>query len=208
MPRVREFDKQEALEQALDLFWRQGYEATSVRDLTSSLGISSSSLYAAFGDKRAIYLQALAHYRRQELALVADQLAAGAPALATLAQFLATAIDAPLADAERGGSFTLQAAVELGPRDEAVAEQLREHLIDLSDLLGAFLYGAQARGEIDDRFAPDDLAHYMLHNLYSLGTMATVVPNRYQLRRLATITLAPFQPNRPSLRPREKDNPS
>lgn len=206
MARTREFDKTEVLEQALDLFWRQGYEATSVRDLTAALGISSSSLYAAFGDKHAVYLQALAHYRQQELEVVAAHLATDAPALPTVEQFLSTAIDTLLAGAP-GGSFTLRAAVELGTRDEAVAEQLREHLIDLSDRLAAYLYEAQARGEIDDRFAPDDLAHYLLHNLYSLGTMAAVVPNQFTLRRLAAITLAAFEPHRPpNKRPPDKDN--
>jgi TetR/AcrR family transcriptional repressor of nem operon len=193
MARTREFDETAVLEKALDLFWRQGYEATSVRDLTAALGISSSSLYAAFGDKRAVYLQALAHYRVGELEAVREQLAGDEAALLVLRRFLSTVIEALLADTERGGSFTLNAAVELGPHDADVLAQLNEHLMDLSDLLASYLYGAQGRGEVSDRFAPDDLARYLLHNLYSLGTMATVMPNRYQLGRLAAIILAPLE---------------
>jgi TetR/AcrR family transcriptional repressor of nem operon len=194
MARTREFDETAVLEKALDLFWRQGYEATSVRDLTAALGISSSSLYAAFGDKRAVYLQALAHYRVGELEAVREQLAGDEAALPVLRRFLSTVIEGLLADTERGGSFTLSAAVELGPHDPDVLAQLNEHLMDLSDLLASYLYGAQGRGEVNDRFAPDDLARYLLHNLYSLGTMATVTPNRYQLGRLAAIILAPLEP--------------
>ena len=59
MARHKEFDKEAVLEQAMLLFWRQGYEATSIRDLIEVTGISSSSLYESFGDKRAIYLAAL-----------------------------------------------------------------------------------------------------------------------------------------------------
>src|SRR5688500_18902266 len=68
MARHKEFDKAEVLEKAMLLFWRQGYEATSVRDLIEATGISSSSLYESFGDKRALYLAALRLYCQGEAA--------------------------------------------------------------------------------------------------------------------------------------------
>jgi TetR/AcrR family transcriptional repressor of nem operon len=194
MARTKEFDETAVLDKALDLFWRQGYEATSVRDLTAELGISSSSLYATFGDKHAVYLQALSHYRAVELAEVRAQLANGARGADMLRHLFDALIDTLLATEERSGSFTLNAAVELGTRDTAVAEQLRDHLDDLTEILGLYLLEAQSRGEIDDRFAPDDLARYVLHNLYSLGTIATVYLNRDELQRLAAIILSTMEP--------------
>ncbi len=193
MARSKDFDEAEVLNKALDLFQRQGYEATSVRDLTAELGISSSSLYATFGDKRALYLQTLAHYRAQEVIQVKDTLAAEGPALVTLRRFFDNLIESRLS-ADEGGSFTLNAAVELGTRDKAVGAQLEAHLADLTAALATYLFTAQATGEIDDRFAPDDLAHYLLGSLYSLGIMADVTLNRYQLERVATITLALLEP--------------
>jgi TetR/AcrR family transcriptional repressor of nem operon len=62
MARQREFNKEEVLEQAMMVFWVQGYEATSVRDLQAATGISSSSMYEAFGDKRRLFLATLARY--------------------------------------------------------------------------------------------------------------------------------------------------
>lgn len=193
MARTKEFIEEDVLERALDLFWRQGYEATSIRDLTAELGISSSSLYASFGDKRAIFLQALAHYREQELVAVRAQLANDGPYLETLRRFLAPVIETARAGNDRGTSFTLSAAVELG-HDPAVIAQLREHLADLSDILAEYLFAGQAHGEIDDRFAPDDLARYFLHGLHSLGMAAGVYPERHQLERMATVILAVFEP--------------
>src|SRR2546422_11461601 len=63
--RPREFDREAALEQAIDVFWRHGYEATSVSDLTAAMGINPPSLYAAFGDKEKLFLEAVEPYQQQ-----------------------------------------------------------------------------------------------------------------------------------------------
>ncbi|HUL65821.1 MAG TPA: TetR/AcrR family transcriptional regulator [Burkholderiaceae bacterium] len=60
--RPRSFDRDEALERAMELFWRQGYEATSLADLTAAMGINPPSLYAAFGDKEHLFLAAVERY--------------------------------------------------------------------------------------------------------------------------------------------------
>src|SRR5216684_2122933 len=62
MARPREFDDGAALDAAMDCFWRDGYEATSVRELASSMGITGTSLYNAFGDKRSLFRQVLQRY--------------------------------------------------------------------------------------------------------------------------------------------------
>jgi TetR/AcrR family transcriptional repressor of nem operon len=65
MARPTEFDEATALEAAMNCFWAQGYELTSVRDLAEQMGITGASLYNAFGDKRSLYRQALRHYLEQ-----------------------------------------------------------------------------------------------------------------------------------------------
>ena len=59
---LRGFNKSEALDRALELFWRNGYEGTAITDLTEVIGISRPSLYAAFGDKEQLFRTVLAHY--------------------------------------------------------------------------------------------------------------------------------------------------
>src|SRR5882672_2997601 len=74
--RPREFDREAALERAIDVFWRHGYEATSVSDLTAAMGVNPPSLYAAFGDKEKLFLEAVERYqqqRRQSVAKVFDE---------------------------------------------------------------------------------------------------------------------------------------
>ncbi|TMH32531.1 MAG: TetR/AcrR family transcriptional regulator [Betaproteobacteria bacterium] len=74
--RPRGFDREAALERAMEVFWRQGYEGTSITDLTRAMRINPPSLYAAFGDKERLYLEALERYqqgRRDELGPLLDQ---------------------------------------------------------------------------------------------------------------------------------------
>ena len=68
MARPREFDEGAVLDAAVLCFWKQGYEATSVRDLVEHTGIAAASLYNAFGDKRALYEKALDHYVEDSIA--------------------------------------------------------------------------------------------------------------------------------------------
>jgi TetR/AcrR family transcriptional repressor of nem operon len=62
MPGVKQFDRSEVLDRAMALFWRRGYEATSIRDLVAATGINRGSIYATFGDKEGLFLAVLDHY--------------------------------------------------------------------------------------------------------------------------------------------------
>jgi TetR/AcrR family transcriptional repressor of nem operon len=190
MARTRAFDETEALDQAMALFWEQGYEATSVRDLTARAGISSSSLYATFGDKHDVYLAALARYRVMEREQFAALLSASRAVRPTLADMFAELIDMLLADEGNRGSFSLNAAVELGDRDPEIAASLREHFDDVCALLTGRLAEAQAGGEIPDRHAAVDLARYLLFGVYSLATMVKVYPDRRRLESMAALLLS------------------
>jgi TetR/AcrR family transcriptional repressor of nem operon len=190
MSRTREFDEVEALDRAMALFWEQGYEASSVRELTSRTGVSSSSLYAAFGDKHDIYGAALARYRAIEREQFAAQLAASQAIRPTLAAMYAGLIDDLLADEDNRGSFSLNAAIELGGRDPAITAQLREHFDDIAGLLAGRLAAAQEGREISGRHTAADLAQFLLLGVYSLATLVKIDPNRARLERMAKLFLA------------------
>lgn len=89
--RPRSFDRDKALERAMHVFWRQGYEATSVSDLTRAMRINPPSLYAAFGDKERLYLEALERYQRSRLDSMAKWLDEEATAKAAVGRLLTEA---------------------------------------------------------------------------------------------------------------------
>jgi TetR/AcrR family transcriptional repressor of nem operon len=189
MARPREFEQDRVLERAMQLFWEKGYEATSVRELIAYVGISSSSLYATFGDKQDIYRAALERYRRIEYEQVRQLLSLSRPLCETLAGMFKDLIDSLMADAGHRGSFTLNAAVELGARDPVVAGLLREHFDDICALLADRLEAAQAGGEILTRQPALDLARHLLFGMYSLALIVKIYPDRERLATTAALTL-------------------
>jgi TetR/AcrR family transcriptional repressor of nem operon len=189
MSRTREFDRDAALDQALKLFWEQGYEATSVRDLIAQLGISSSSLYATFGDKQALYLAALTRYREQEYAEMAALLAGAPTARVAMTRLFDSLADTLLNEDGARGTFTLNAAIERGAADPQVSGQLIEHFENLTALLTRRLRQAQRHGEITADHVADDLARFFLHTLYGLATFAVIAPDRARLERVARVAL-------------------
>ncbi|MCZ2114860.1 MAG: TetR/AcrR family transcriptional regulator [Anaerolineae bacterium] len=194
MARTIAFDETQALDRAMLLFWEQGYEATTVRDLTTATGLSTSSLYNTFGDKRELFLAALQHYRQDERRQFAGILSAPGPLRGTLAGLFAELIETLVADDGLKGSFTLNAAIELGGRDPDVTALLRDHFDDLCDMLAdrlseARLWGELA-GEIVRRHDPADLARYILFGLYSMATMVKVYNDRARMDKMAEIILA------------------
>src|SRR5262245_15188792 len=110
MARPRRFDEAAALQSAIDCFWQHGYEATSMRDLAESMGVSAPSLYNAFGDKQTLFARALERYlectTRDRLARIEASL----PPKAAICSFFSEIIEHSLADPERKGCFLVNAA--------------------------------------------------------------------------------------------------
>ena len=91
--RPRAFDREQALEQAMEVFWRKGYDATSISDLTDAMGINPPSLYAAFGDKEKLYLEAVEYYRVQRGENVRQVLASEPTARGAIEKAMKGAVD-------------------------------------------------------------------------------------------------------------------
>jgi TetR/AcrR family transcriptional repressor of nem operon len=160
MARVKEFDPEVALQRAMELFWRKGYECTSVTDLVDHLGVAKASLYATFGTKHELYVAALNRYIRHPDPDPAELLARTGPvlpALQTLLDLYATpAVDRP------EGCMVVDAAVECRPDDHAVQSQLELSWHANEVTLTTALLRARAQGELRGDVDPTSLACYLL----------------------------------------------
>jgi TetR/AcrR family transcriptional repressor of nem operon len=191
MARPREFDRTQALEQAMRVFWAQGFEATSLCDLLGAMGLSKSSLYETFGSKHELYLAALDHYNRNVTAThVAAVIAAHASPKAGIAAVFHGLID-NMIGTEGGccGCFVNNAASEVAPRDPAAARRVCAGLDHVEAAFCEALGRARAAGEIPDHRDTPALARYLNSSLNGLMVMAKARPERRALEDVARIVL-------------------
>ncbi|MEU8121469.1 TetR/AcrR family transcriptional regulator [Spirillospora sp. NPDC049024] len=146
MARPRQFDEQEAVAQAMDLFRRRGYNATSVRDLGAELHLTPSSLYRTFEDKHTLFLRALDHYRATESAQAGERLAtAGQPVREALRDWLLWLVGGT----EPGpGCLVVNTATELGTTDTEVSARTEAAFEATRSSLRSLLEEGRRNGEL------------------------------------------------------------
>ncbi|WP_415950220.1 TetR/AcrR family transcriptional regulator [Streptomyces sp. KLOTTS4A1] len=163
MARTKEFDPDAALQSAMELFWRRGYEATSLADLTEHLGIGRASLYATFGGKHELYLKAMDRYGETRNPALVEELSQPGPVLpavrALVRRFATEAAD----EATRlDGCLVTNTAAELAPHDTAAARRVERSWEQLETPLHSALVRARAQGELPRDSEPLALARMLL----------------------------------------------
>ncbi|MEW2066485.1 TetR/AcrR family transcriptional regulator [Streptomyces sp. NPDC007346] len=163
MARTKEFDPDAALQSALELFWRRGYEATSVTDLVEHLGIGRASIYATFGNKHELYLKAMDRYSEGCDPLLLAELSQPGPALpAVRAVVRRFASESTSPESRSQGCLITNTAAELAPHDPAAARRVESSWEHLETLLQSALVRARAQGELPEDRDPRALARMLL----------------------------------------------
>jgi TetR/AcrR family transcriptional repressor of nem operon len=188
MARPREFDSDAALENAMHVFWAKGYQATSLDDLCLATGLGRSSLYAAFGDKRGLYLRSLDRYEEAGVGRIAKALARP-PLRKALAAFLDRVITDIVAGPGRSGCFIGNCAAELAHGDRAAAARVRRSLERVQATFRDALVRARARGEIAANSDVDALARFLVAGTQGLRLVGKAKPNRAALDDIAAVML-------------------
>ena len=189
MARPREFDSEVALERAMHAFWAKGYKATSLDDLCSATGLSRSSLYAAFGGKRALLHRSLARYEEQGIARIRTALAKPLPVREAIAVFVGELIDRIVAGPGRTGCFIGNCAAELAGQDRTTAVRVKQSLARIEATFRDALARAQARGEIAAGADVDSLARFLVSGIQGLRLVGKANPDRAALADIAAVML-------------------
>ena len=149
MARPRQFDEQDAVTRATGLFWRRGYNATSVRDLGAELELTPSSLYRTFTDKHTLFLRALDHYRATDSAEAEQRLdAAGRPVREVLRDWMLWLVSCPSDGEPGGGCFVVNTATELGTADDQIHQRTEAAFEVTRQALRSLLREGRQRGEL------------------------------------------------------------
>ncbi|MHB0881308.1 TetR/AcrR family transcriptional regulator [Paenibacillus sp. SEL1] len=178
MVRLREFDEDQALDAAMQIFWEKGFEATSLSDLTSKMGIQRPSIYAAFGDKKQLFEAALRKYTQSHAAYVRSRLQSNSSVKEAFYNFFGGVVAEEYEDGPNRGCFCINTMVELAPHDEKFEILTREHQMYLSAVFQETLERGIRSGELEASMDARALAHTMVSLLIGITVMMKSRPER------------------------------
>ena len=187
--RPREFDLDEAVEDAINVFLARGYHGASVQDLTEGTGLARGSLYKAFHDKRSLFLAALDHYTAAALQRIADNLAQPGPARAAIRDTLmGYARRASAAQGQRGCLITAS-AMEMMPADAEVGALIDRMFRRMQDLFAAAVIRGQSSGEISRERDERAIARMLLCTIQGLRVLGKTGPSEQDMAELVDVAL-------------------
>ena len=173
----------------MQVFWAKGYEAASLDDLCEGTGLNRSSLYGAFGDKHALFLETLKRYGDRAVAKVTAALSRPVPIREALAAFLAEMIDQIVAGPGRSGCFIGNCAAEVARHDRAAAASVRRNLERVEATFRSALASAKARGELPPDADVGALARFLVAAIQGLRLMGKTGAGREVLEDVAGVML-------------------
>lgn len=189
MVRPREFNKEDALRKAMHLFWTKGYEGTSMTDLTETMGISRSSLYETFGDKRDLFLAALNYYQDHNDVRKAGLISDTDSVRQNLKRFLESSIHFALNENLPGGCFITNTATAMGTLDEQIRSIIQSRLKKQEEFFYTLLEQGFQSGEIGPEKDIRALARFYVGLLRGMTVIARVNPERKMLEDIVNIGL-------------------
>ena len=193
MARLREFDEEEVLDRALEVFWRRGYGATSVEDLTTATGLGRGSLYGAFGDKEALFLTCLRRYTLRGQAAVLQALRHPDPRQAISDAFAEMA--ARFGDPRRPpGCLQTNTVLECASVSEAITRLNSAALAEFQAALYEVLCRAQALGQLRPGQNPLALAQFFSTLALGLAVAGKQLADPALLRNTVQTALGVFAP--------------
>lgn len=178
MARQREFDMEKALDAAMQLFWEKGFEATSLSDLTSRMGIQRPSIYSAFGDKKELFEAALRKYTSSHAAYVRANLQNNLSVKEAFRAFFENIVAKEYEKSPSWGCFCINSMVELSPHDEKFEILTREHQMYLSVIFQETIERGLRSGELDSGINAKSLAQTLVVSLIGLTVMMKSRPER------------------------------
>ncbi|MBT2580939.1 TetR/AcrR family transcriptional regulator [Bacillus sp. ISL-8] len=178
MARLREFDKEKALDAAMQLFWEKGYAATSLSDLTAKMEIQRPSLYAAFGDKEGLFEAALRRYTNLHAASIRTKLQKEQSVKEAIRIFFENMVEEEYKKESNKGCFCINTMVEIAPHNEKFEVLTREHQMYLSVIFQELIAKGIQFGELQSDINAKALAQTLVTSLIGLTVLMKSRPER------------------------------
>jgi AcrR family transcriptional regulator len=182
--RPRSFNKEQALDAALRIFWEKGYEGASLSDLTAAMGINRPSLYAAFGDKESLFRQVLERYERGPTAYFHEAMSEPS-ARQAVERLLKSTVSTLTCPQNPRGCLLVQGALACGDQSEPLRKELAERRAEGEAALRKRLKKARDEGELPAAASPAELARFYMAVLHGMAVQAAGGATRAALDSVA-----------------------
>ena len=189
MARNKEFDEKVVLKKAMELFWKQGYEKTSMQDLVNHMGIHRRSIYDTFGDKHSLFLASLKYYE----VFVAEELTNiinNSPTVKmTIRKILEYVVNVAELEIYPAGCFAVNTAVELSLLDKDIQHLTTKMFNDTEELFNKLLKEGQNKGEFKNDLNTQITAQFLHNNLIGLRVLVKTNFTKKELESIIDLIL-------------------
>lgn len=189
MARTKDFDEDEVLQKAMNLFWHKGYNGTSMQDLVDGLGISRSSMYDTFGDKHTLFIRALENYKKiatNEMKTLVDNSSSAKETIRRMFEYIIAEL---LSDKQHKGCFLVNAGVEMAPHDTEVNKMLCENDRQLEHYFNQAIKKGQNSGEISNEQSSHALAQFILNTIKGMRVTAKSAADKKMFKDIVEVTM-------------------
>ncbi|MBO3699252.1 TetR/AcrR family transcriptional regulator [Roseivirga sp. E12] len=190
MARTKSFVESEVLDKALNLFWTQGYNATSIQDLVDHLGINRASIYDTWGDKHGLYLETLRQYRRNNSSKLLEKLRSEQSAKKIIKDFLDDIVADSSTDAMKKGCYLSNSATELANCDQVINDIFTDNRIKMEGVLNELIKEGQESGEFSTRHSSEAYARFIFNTAGGMRVLAKGDISEAELADVVSIALS------------------
>lgn len=190
MARPRDFNEERVLDRAVDCFWKQGYGATTVRDLADAMQIGGASLYNAYRDKRTLFGRSLERYANRSMRDRIARMEAEHRPKDAIRAFIAEIIDRSLKDPDRKGCLLINSALDVAPHDAEIGKVVAGYLDELRAFFRRNIEAAQRAGQVSTSVDAEEVSGHLLGVLAGIRVLARTGAKRKVLESVARPSLA------------------
>jgi len=190
MPRTKAFNEDVVLEKAMNLFWEKGYNATSMQELVSRLGINRASLYDTFGNKNQLFERAIEKYKSENILSLSDFLYQQLNVRQGLYLMLERYVDIAIADKQPKGCFIVNTTTEMANTDAAINDLLDDYKAKVETIYFNYLQYGINQGQISPYKDIKVISNYLYTLQSGINVIAKVQKDKASLMQIISTSLA------------------
>jgi TetR/AcrR family transcriptional repressor of nem operon len=190
MARTKDFDENEVLTKAIQLFWYKGYNGTSMQDLVDGLGISRSSLYDTYTDKHTLFVKALESYQTAGAARIREIIDHSGSAKETIKKLLELATTDLLGDKQQKGCFMVNAEVEVAPHDAEVNNLVCKNDQQMEEAFYRVIQKGKDSGEIKNQQDARALSRFIFNAMKGMRVSGKSITDKAFFDDIIALTIS------------------